>query len=69
MHKPTSINYGAMKDFKSAFVDTAVFIYLLEDHPAFGEKAEKFFKDAHVAKSQLSTSVLSYLEFCVKPFQ
>lgn len=58
-----------MKDFKSAFVDTAVFIYLLEDHPNFGEKAESFFKNAITQETQLFTSVLSYLEFCIKPFQ
>jgi len=58
-----------MKDFKSAFVDTAVFIYLLEDHPDFGEKAEFFFQYASSKKAQLFTTVLSYLEFCIKPYQ
>jgi predicted nucleic acid-binding protein len=58
-----------MKDFKSAFVDTAVFIYLLEDHPKYGGIVEKFFKNAYSNQAKLSTTVLSYHEFCVKPFQ
>lgn len=56
-------------DFKRAFVDTALFIYLLEDQPAFAEATERFLNFCHVRQVELVTSILTYLEFCVKPYR
>ncbi len=58
-----------MSGFKSAFIDTAVFIYYLEDNPEFGGKSEKVFQSAETNQASLFMTVLSYLEFCVKPYQ
>lgn len=55
--------------FKSAFVDTALFIYLLEDQPVFAESTERFLNFCHTNQVNLVTSILTYLEFCVKPYR
>ena len=55
--------------FKSAFVDTALFIYLLEDQPAFAESTERFLNFCYTNQINLVTSILTYSEFCVKPYR
>ena len=49
------------------FIDTAPFIYLIENNPEFGKKAKKFISESIVSGNQLKTSVISLMEFGVKP--
>ena len=44
-----------MTDFKRVFLDTALFIYYLEDDGVFYEKAEKIFTDNRNADLVTST--------------
>jgi len=50
------------------FFDTAPFIYLLEDHPEYYTKVNNFINQVSF-DSIFETSVISYMEFCVKPFK
>ncbi len=56
-------------DFRRAFIDTALFIYLLEEQPNFSDRAEDFLNFCYVNKVSLVTSIITYLEFCVKPYR
>lgn len=58
-----------MIDFNKVFVDTAVFIYFLENNVVFGEKARSFFNFSYKNDKEIITSVITYLEFCVKPYR
>lgn len=49
------------------FVDTAPFIYLMENHPKFAGKIKKAITEAIVNGGTLVTSVVTYMEFGVKP--
>ena len=49
------------------FVDTAPFIYLMENHPKFAGKIKKAITEAIVNGDTLVTSVVTYMEFGVKP--
>lgn len=49
------------------FVDTAPFIYLMENHPKFAKKIRKAITEAIVNGDTLVTSVVTYMEFGVKP--
>lgn len=51
------------------FVDTAPFIYLIENHPIFAEKVKNAITSAIVNGDTLVTSVITYMEFGVKPEQ
>lgn len=58
-----------MTEFNKVFLDTQIFIYFLEDNEQFGEQANnifRFFRDNDV---ELISSVLTYMEFCVRPFE
>lgn len=56
-------------DFKSVFIDTALFIYLLEDHSDFGIKSENFFSFCNRNRIAMHTGIITYMEFCVKPYK
>jgi predicted nucleic acid-binding protein len=58
-----------MTGSKKIFFDTAPFIYLIENHTDFYQKVADFLMDAVAHNCELSTSVLTYAEFSVKPFQ
>lgn len=49
------------------FVDTAPFIYLIENHPKFVGKVKKAITDAIVNGDELVTIVITFMEFGVKP--
>ncbi len=56
-------------DFKNAFIDTALFIYLLEEQPDFTDLSEHFLNVCYARNVRLVTSILTYLEFSVKPYR
>lgn len=69
MHKPILMK-GAMKtDFKSAFFDTAPFIYLIEGHLQFAPVVKDILTYCQRKSVQLTTSVLTGLEFKTKPLR
>ncbi len=49
------------------FIDTAPFIYLIEGHPVFSTKVKQAISQAIVNNDILVTSVITYMEFGVKP--
>lgn len=49
------------------FIDTAPFIYLIENHPTFAEKVTRFFAKKAAAGHEIMTSVVTIMEFGVKP--
>jgi len=49
------------------FIDTAPFIYLIEDHPVFAVKVKQVITQAIVNNDPLVTSIITYMEFGVKP--
>lgn len=56
-------------DFKSTFIDTALFIYLLEEQPDFSDLTEHFLNFCYANNIRLVTSIITYLEFCVRPYR
>lgn len=51
------------------FIDTAPFIYLIENHPVFAGKVKTFITDAIVNGEEIVTSVVTISEFGVKPIK
>ncbi|MFT5999878.1 MAG: putative nucleic acid-binding protein [Neolewinella sp.] len=49
------------------FIDTAPFIYLIEEHPEFAEKVKNYFIDRFKSGDEFLTSVVTISEFSVKP--
>ncbi|HMR44932.1 MAG TPA: PIN domain-containing protein [Saprospiraceae bacterium] len=49
------------------FIDTAPFIYLLQEHPHFSKSVTYFLADRISSGDEIFTSVLSIMEFGVKP--
>lgn len=58
-----------MTDIRRIFVDTSLFIYLLEGHEIYGNVANNFFKHCLSNRIEMKTSTISYMEFCVMPYQ
>jgi predicted nucleic acid-binding protein len=58
-----------MIEFKRAFLDTCVFIYLLENNKILSDKAVNFLEYSIENKVELITSTVTNMEFCVKPYQ
>lgn len=50
-------------------VDTAIFIYLIEEHPQFLSDILPLFREADAGKRQLVTSALTLLEVLVVPYR
>jgi len=50
-------------------VDAAVFIYFIEEHPAFLPLVEPLFREADSGRRQLFTSALTLLEVLVVPYR
>lgn len=49
------------------FIDTAPFIYLVENHPVFAKKMKTLITDAIVNGEEIITSVVTISEYGVKP--
>jgi len=50
-------------------VDTAIFIYFIEDHPQFVPLLEPLFREADEGRRELVTSSLTLLEVLVVPYR
>lgn len=57
-----------MTDFKRVFVDTAPFIYFLENSPLYMESMGKFFTGCMKDHIQIVTSALTVEEYLVSPY-
>lgn len=57
-----------MTDYKKVFIDTAPFIYYLEQHPQYFEKAMKIFDYCIKQGMELVTSVITVEEYAVYPY-
>lgn len=49
------------------FFDSAPFIYLIENHPKYGQKVDSFIVDVTASASSFVTTVISLAEFAVIP--
>ena len=50
-------------------VDTAIFIYFIEEHPTFLPLVEPLFREADGGRRELVTSALTLLEVLVVPYR
>ena len=57
-----------MTGFKRVFVDTAPFIYYLENNAQYKESIKRFFTDCLENKVQIVTSVITVEEYLVFPY-
>ncbi len=51
------------------FIDTAPFIYLIEEHPNYTDSIQNFLINRYVNETSFITSVITLSEFGVKPEQ
>lgn len=51
------------------FIDTAPFIYALENNELYSSKVQKAFIDYYDSFTSLSTSFLTFTEYCVVPYK
>jgi predicted nucleic acid-binding protein len=58
-----------MTDFKKVFLDTSLFIYLLEDNPVYCDKVINFIEYCLQHEISFSTSTITHMEFCVRPYE
>ncbi|MEL6865665.1 MAG: PIN domain-containing protein [Bacteroidota bacterium] len=49
------------------FIDTAPFIYFIEDHPDFSDKVYQYLAASLSNNDEFTTSVITLMEFGVKP--
>lgn len=50
-------------------LDTAIFIYFIEQHPRFGPMVDPIFEAADTGRRQIVTSALTILEVLVAPYR
>ena len=58
-----------MTDFKKVFLDTAPFIYFLDNDPNFGKKVEQIFSEFVNNEKYIASSVISAEEYLVYPYR
>ena len=58
-----------MTGFNRVFVDTAPFIYFLEDDPNFGKVAKSVFTEVLSQGKSLNTSAVTCEDYLVHPYQ
>jgi predicted nucleic acid-binding protein len=51
------------------FIDTAPFIYILDNHPEYRQATQNFIRQKYLQKSVFITSILTFMEYTVKPKQ
>lgn len=69
MPKSISTSYEVMIDFEHAFLDSSFFIYHLEKNSSYAETTTAFLYHSQEKNKRLSTSVISALEYSVKPYE
>lgn len=58
-----------MTDYKRVFIDTAPFIYYLEQNPQYFNKAKDFFIYCHEHDIEMATSTITLMEYYVYPYK
>ena len=58
-----------MTECKRVFIDTAPFIYYLEQNPQYFEKAKDFFLQCFENGIEMVTSTITIEEYCVYPYR
>lgn len=58
-----------MTGYKKVFIDTAPFIYYLEQNPQYFEKAKDFFLDCYKNGVEMLTSTITVEEYFVYPYR
>ena len=58
-----------MTGFERVFIDTAPFIYFLDENEAFGETARKIFEEVLNAEKTMISSVITCEEYLVYPYK
>lgn len=51
------------------FIDTAPFIYALEDNEKYSQKVRNLFSKYYALEKLLCTSLLTFAEYCVVPYR
>ncbi len=73
LKKPTSRrqdrSWAALPDGATVLVDTAPWIYLLQDHPAFAPKFEGLFAAAEEGRVELALTTITLAEVLVGPYK
>ena len=60
---------GTMTGFDSVFIDTAPFIYLLDDDPNYGPASRQVFRKLFDSEKELFTSVITCEEYLIVPYR
>ncbi len=60
---------GFLKSHSLVFLDTSVFIYLIEEHPRYLPFCKTLFGRIDAGKTQAATSTLSLLKVLVQPYR
>ena len=58
-----------MASGSSVFIDTAPFIYMLEDNEQYSDKVRALVNEYYESDTPLFTSPLTYTEYCVVPYR
>ena len=58
-----------MTDYRKVFIDTAPFIYYLEQNPQYFEKAREFFESCYKNRIEMLTSTITVEEYFVYPYK
>lgn len=59
----------ALKDVKRLSVETAPYIYYVENHPAYADKMDAIFQIIEATQAEIITSVITLTETMMKPIQ
>lgn len=58
-----------MTDYRKIFVDTAPFIYYIEENPQYFNKVKDFFAECYQNDVAIVSSVVTVEEYCVFPYR
>ncbi len=68
-HRRQGGAWADLPDGATVLVDTAPWIYLLQDHPAFAPRLEGLFKAAEDGRVQLALSTITLAEVLTGPYK